>query len=300
MAELEFTGERFLPECEREMWYEHWHRYVFALPLAQGKDVLDLACGEGYGSHLLAGAARSVVGVDYEMQAVQHARSRYRKENLRYQQGDATALEFADDGFDLVVSFETIEHLQGQEAMLDEIRRVLRPGGQLLISSPDRKHYADETGYDNPYHVKELYREEFEALLANRFAHRKLWGQRLMFVSSIWPLEATPERGGLAVMNADRKLQDLQVLKPMYELALCSDQPLPETVDMHLFTDEEASVYQHYDDEVRRNMAARKVLQEYEQQLERLRARVEELEAAAQQNTPAATPWWHFWNRNGR
>ena len=74
---LDFTGERFTPECVREIWYEHWHRYVFARQLAKGKRVLDAACGEGYGSALLADVAASVVGADISDQAIAHARSRY-------------------------------------------------------------------------------------------------------------------------------------------------------------------------------------------------------------------------------
>ncbi len=295
MTDLEFTGERFHPECVREMWYEHWHRYVFALPLARGKDVLDLACGEGYGSHLLSYEAAQVTGVDFDAQAIEHASQRYQRDNLRYRQGDASQLPFEAQQFDLVVSFETIEHLQAQEAMLAEIRRVLRPEGLLLISSPDKKHYSDETGYDNPYHVRELYREEFESLLTRQFSQVRLWGQRLMFSSTIWPLEKVIERGGLAVLNEAKTLRPLQCLKPMYELALCGNGKLPKLVDVHLFTDEEASVYRHYDDEVRRNMAAGKVLKDYEAQLEALRREVAELKAAAREKETPDRPWWKRW-----
>src|SRR5689334_11915356 len=91
---LPFTGERFTPECVREIWYEHWHRYAFARRLVQGKRVLDCACGEGYGSALLADGAAEVVGVDIDAAAIAHAEERYgARANLRYEKGDATALE---------------------------------------------------------------------------------------------------------------------------------------------------------------------------------------------------------------
>src|SRR5262252_5618642 len=112
---MEFTGERFVPECTREIWYEHWHRYQFASAVASGRRVLDAACGEGYGSALLARTAQSVVGLDIDAAAVQHARARYGKQsNLRFEQGDAIALPAFASPFDLIVSFETLEHVARQ------------------------------------------------------------------------------------------------------------------------------------------------------------------------------------------
>ncbi len=102
---LEFTGERFTPECRREIYYEHWHRYAWAAPLVSGLEVLDAACGEGYGSALLAGSARRVDGVDVDAGTIEHAGARYRRDNLTYHAADVLALPFADDSFDCVVSY---------------------------------------------------------------------------------------------------------------------------------------------------------------------------------------------------
>ena len=116
---LDFTGERFTPECVREIWYEHWHRYVFARQLAKGQRVLDAACGEGYGSALLADVAASVLGADISEQAIAHARERYGdRPNLRFQRADATQLDASPNSFDLIVSFETLEHVQAQESLV--------------------------------------------------------------------------------------------------------------------------------------------------------------------------------------
>ncbi|HVO89598.1 MAG TPA: class I SAM-dependent methyltransferase, partial [Casimicrobiaceae bacterium] len=112
---LTFTGERFTPEVRGAIWYEHWHRYCAASRIAAGKRVVDAACGEGYGSLLLAGSAQSVVGVDIGAQAVEHARQRYRAPNLRFECASVTALPLPDASVDVVVSFETIEHLAEQE-----------------------------------------------------------------------------------------------------------------------------------------------------------------------------------------
>ena len=139
---LEFTGERFTPECVREIWYEHYHRYAFARGMVSGLRVLDAACGEGYGSALLAGAASGVTGVDVSAEAVQHARERYASKNLDFRAADCLDLPFAADEFDCIVSFETLEHLEDHDGLLNEFRRVLKPAGFLLLSSPDKAVYS--------------------------------------------------------------------------------------------------------------------------------------------------------------
>ena len=93
---LEFTGERFTPECVREIRYEHLHRYAFARELVAGKRVLDAACGEGYGAALLAGSAVAVTAVDRSAQAIGHARSRYGASNLDFREADCLELPFDD------------------------------------------------------------------------------------------------------------------------------------------------------------------------------------------------------------
>ena len=189
--DLEFTGERFIPGAAGEIWYEHWHRYHFAADLVRGLDVLDVACGEGYGSALLAHTARRVTGADIAPSAVAHARTRYAKTaNLEFREADCTKLPFPDASFDAVVSFETIEHIGAQEAFLDEVRRVLRQGGLLVLSCPNKVEYTDKRDVINEFHVRELYRDELAALLAPRFAHLAWYGQRPGFFSVVWPEQA--------------------------------------------------------------------------------------------------------------
>lgn len=184
---LEFTGERYVPEESGDIQLEHMHRYALAKRLAAGKRVLDLACGEGYGSMQLIETAVCVTGIDVDPRAISHARMRYRKAGLHFVAGSAASLPVSDRSFDLVVSFETIEHLHQQEEMLAEIRRVLTEDGLLLISSPNKLNYTDAAGYANPFHVKELYQEDFEYLLRRYFRHVALFGQRLAYGSVIAP-----------------------------------------------------------------------------------------------------------------
>lgn len=186
---MEFTGERFIPTERGEIWYEHFHRYAWCRALVEGKEVLDIACGEGYGSALLARSASSVIGVDIAAEAINHAIEKYSGlAGLAFRQGDAANIPLPDDSVDVVVSFETIEHHDRHAEMLREIRRVLRPDGLLVISSPNRPVYSEKGGYHNEFHVKELDFAEFDQTLRAEFEQVRYLGQRLAVGSVLLPL----------------------------------------------------------------------------------------------------------------
>lgn len=219
---MKFTGERFIPTEQGRIRLEHYHRYALVLDAIKGKAVLDVACGEGYGSFIMAAAAHSVVGVDISDEAVQHALSTYQKQNLTYTQGSATLLKFPDASFDVVVSFETIEHLAEQEEMVSELRRVLRPNGILIISSPNRPIYTEESGEHNEFHVKELDYQEFDTLLRSQFQKVEYLGQRLMMSSVIQPLNDAPCTSSTWSDDGSNLHANAGYLKdPVYFLALC-------------------------------------------------------------------------------
>lgn len=187
-GELTFTGERFLPGTRGEIWVEHWHRYHFARRWAAGRRVLDVACGEGYGTALLAREAAHVTGVDVAEAAIAHARAAYGGlANAEFLQGSCERLPLGDASVDLAVSFETLEHIEAQEAFVGELARVLRPGGVLLLSCPNRLEYSDKRGFANEFHVRELYRDELARLVAARFPAIDWYGQRPTFYSVIAP-----------------------------------------------------------------------------------------------------------------
>lgn len=275
---LPFTGERFTPECVREIWYEHMHRYAFAHQFAAGKRVLDAACGEGYGSALLAQVAAQVVGVDISDAAIAHARSRYSAQpRLAFQCIDVTTLgELPDASFDLIVSFETLEHVHAQEAMLDGFERLLAPDGLLLISSPDKRTYSDIPGYKNEHHVRELYRDELESLLRTRFSALRLYAQKLLFQSVLWDPDHAPQ-GATASTLRDGRIEPRLDYEALYYLAICarSEATLPvASGGLHLFGDHAESVYSHYNDEIRRHIAAGHRLLAQSEEIESLRARL--------------------------
>jgi SAM-dependent methyltransferase len=284
---LEFTGERFTPECVREIRYEHYHRYAFAVELVRGRKVLDAACGEGYGAALLAGAAASVTGVDISSDSIEHAARRYRAGNLEFHAADCLSLPFEADSFEAIVSFETLEHLSDHDGLLREFRRVLAPSGFLLLSSPDKAVYSDRQQQRNEFHVRELYRDELEALLGRHFPAYRLWGQKLLFQSAIWSLDEQP--GAVFQQQRDDGIHPSAAPchDPVYFLAVCAaDQGSLPAADagVSLFDDADESVYAHYYHEIRKNMAAGELLAGKDREIESLREALSGMSAR-----PA---WW--------
>jgi ubiquinone/menaquinone biosynthesis C-methylase UbiE len=164
-------GERFVPYDSNQIFTEHMHRYYFAKQFVKGLKVLDVACGEGYGSFILAEDAVFVTGVDISNDAIEHASKKYVKNNLNFIQGKAQDIQVESNSFDVVISFETIEHHDQHYEMISEIKRVLSPNGILIISSPDKKYYSELKKYKNPFHIKELYKSEFSALISSNFQY---------------------------------------------------------------------------------------------------------------------------------
>ena len=186
---LQFTGERYVPGARGEIAYEHCHRYAFARRFVGGKRVLDAACGEGYGTALLAPSAAGVIGVDIDAPTVVHARAAYgARANTRFVIASLTALPFPAASFDVVVCFETIEHLGAadQPRMLAEFARVLATDGVLVLSSPNKRRYSDERQYRNPYHAHELYRPELARLLQAGFPQQRWFHQQPLYASALW------------------------------------------------------------------------------------------------------------------
>ncbi len=177
MDRHEYLERVSLSEREQPVFQEHLTRYQFAMPLAEGKTVLDAASGTGYGTALLAQAARYAVGVDISGEAVTYSRRHFLRPNVRFIQMDCTNLGFATATFDLVCAFEMIEHIPDYCGVLGEMRRVLRQGGRLVLSTPNRRP-ADPVPPANPYHVREFSHQELALLLGDVFAHVELYGQR--------------------------------------------------------------------------------------------------------------------------
>lgn len=177
--DLEYTGERIVPgKTLAPLFREHEERYVFAGQYVEARKVLDVACGTGIGTHYLSKAgAACCYGVDIDERAIDYARAAY--EGCVFLSGDATDVPLPSKSVDVVVSFETIEHVRDQRKFLEECRRVLRPRGWMICSTPNRAIYRWQGC--NPFHVRELTPEEFQHLMASYFQDLELFTQSEQF-----------------------------------------------------------------------------------------------------------------------
>ena len=174
---LTLTGERTLPDVPEENYWYRRHLAVYEWIGARviGKRVIDMACGEGYGSEVLARGAAHVVGVDANPEAHEHARLRYVRDNLRFERD---LVERFAEPCDAIVFLQTIEHLQDPDAVLAHFRALLEPGGVAYVSTPNVLTLAPPGAErsDNPWHVREYRAEEFRALCEAHFPHVELLG----------------------------------------------------------------------------------------------------------------------------
>lgn len=255
---------------------EHLHRYALACEYVKNKIVLDLASGEGYGSHILSKVAQQVTGVDISAEAVSHANKKYARGNgsLVYKEGSASKIPLEDASVDVVTSFETLEHTTEQREFLLEIKRVLKPGGVLIMSTPDTEVYKEREP-DNPFHVKELSTAEFKQLIESHFNHSVFFNQRCSVGCFISPIEEVkapfkPYYGTYEGVQAGHG-NDSFYGKAFFNIAFASDSSAAlNDVHMHSF-------FQHVPDLLNEFKGARGLMFEL-QETKKLANRLHEIE----------------------
>lgn len=178
-TENEFTGERYIPHCftvDEDVSLMHMGRYNFAKDYAKNKIVLDIACGEGYGSSLFSKESKQVIGVDIDESAITNANEKYREDNLLFKIGSVENIPIEDESVDVVASFETIEHVdhKTQLIFIEEVKRVLKRDGIFIISTPDREVFGE--GFI-PFHIRELNKSMFLKILKKHFINIEFYGQ---------------------------------------------------------------------------------------------------------------------------
>ncbi len=177
------SSERASISEKTPWWGEHLHRYQYVLPfIGPTEKVLDIACGNGFGSDRLASAANQgkVWGCDVSNETLAFCREKWQKPNLQFAYEDGTKLSFADNFFDTVVTFETLEHIAAYEKFVQEIKRVLKPGGKLFLSTPNILINSPSGVVTNPYHVKEFTYDELSALITSYFPDAVIYGQQFI------------------------------------------------------------------------------------------------------------------------
>jgi len=201
--------ERLILENKQDniIYNEHLVRYEFARQFVQEKEVLDIACGSGYGTKILAkSGAKKVTGIDISEDAVKIAQEKYSQENIKYITANAEDTKQIDHNFDLVVSFETIEHLKNADKFLQEIKRITKPDGLVFISTPNREVSQEK----NPYHLKEYNKQEFQELINKYFKYYKILDQSNGLASCI------------SVDSNQAIIHNQASQQPLYFIAICS------------------------------------------------------------------------------
>jgi len=226
---LQWTGERLVTEVATDDMVYHLHRYAIPLQYIAGKVVVDIASGEGYGSNLMANTAKKVYGVDISEDAVNFAAEKYKQtSNVSFHVGAVESIPLANGVADVVVSFETLEHTDKHQEMMRELKRVLKPGGIVIISSPDKANYTDRFSRINPYHVKELYFEEFKALLNQHFKVTHFFYQT--FITGSFIVKDDYTGNGINEYSGDYlNISTTRGLHfPLFNIAVSSDEPFTE------------------------------------------------------------------------
>ena len=226
-----WSGERVETFIYGDVAVEHLHRYSLASIFVENKVVLDIASGEGYGSFLMSKVANKVIGVDIDSNAVEQANSKYKNNNLSFINGSADLIPLIDNSVDVLVSFETIEHHDKHQEMFQEIKRVLKPNGILIMSSPDKKYYSD-LQKNNPYHIKELYLEEFENLANTYFKNVKIYFQNCINGNSIIGDVASFQN--LKIVTGDYEHIKTKNLNALYNIIVASDETTKD-IEMFIF-----------------------------------------------------------------
>jgi SAM-dependent methyltransferase len=210
VAPLALTGERTLPDVPAEnYWYRrHEAVYEWVAERVMGRRVVDLACGEGYGSKVLSRTARSVVGVDANPEAFEHARSKYTSRTTRFERD---LIDTWQGDVDCVVFLQTIEHVADADATLAHVRDLIGPAGIAFISTPNLLTIAPEGAKksDNPWHVREYRADEFRELCERTFDSVDLYG---LFHARKLALHALALKLGW-----DRLHRVLGLTKPFYD-----------------------------------------------------------------------------------
>lgn len=180
MRDVPDTGERILLDAETPLMIaRHFSAYKFAEDYVSGKNVLDIGCGEGYGTHYLSGFAESITGIDYDKTIVEYAKEKYRRNNLKFYTLDIKNIDSLDSRFEAVCSFQVIEHIQDAGLFLENIKRLLTDDGVFICSTPNRRDASlDSPTPLNKFHLKEYLLDEYRQLLENYFKSADIFGLR--------------------------------------------------------------------------------------------------------------------------
>jgi len=230
------VDERMVPSKHKgsSIYGEHIARYEAAQDIVKDKIVLDIACGSGYGTSLLSKYAKRITGVDISNDAVNFANKEYCGDNIIFKKSNGKTIPFEDDSFDVVTSFETIEHINEYEFFMAEIKRVLKPNGLFILSTPNKLEFSQ----GNHFHVHEFIHDELVGLV------KKYYSELKPFYQSTWvgnligtKQDMIQDWKSIALVH---QIEPIEEKKFLYFYFLCSNRPIEETISTRY------TISQHY------------------------------------------------------
>jgi SAM-dependent methyltransferase len=226
-ATLEDTGERMVPEFHKGtlIYAEHMTRYISTENFIKNKIVLDIASGSGYGSHLMAKYAKKVYGVDVNRGAVTYAKNNFSASNIEFIVGDGEKIPLEDNSVDVVVTFETIEHISNYENFVKEIKRVLRDDGIAIISTPNDLEFAE----GNHFHLHEFGYDELTTILKKEFVHIDPYFQATWKYVALGKSSLFDKEGPVNIKTLN--LAPLSKDKYLYFYLVCSNREIDEKLE---------------------------------------------------------------------
>jgi 2-polyprenyl-3-methyl-5-hydroxy-6-metoxy-1,4-benzoquinol methylase len=234
-TELKDDGERMIPAFHKGniMYGEHLGRYLAVSKAIKNKTVLDIASGSGYGTKLMAEHASFVYGVDIDEPSIEYSKLNFSAKNVEYRVGSGTEIPLEDNSVDAVISMETIEHIKDQETFLSEVKRVLKPNGFVVISTPNDKVYPK----GNHFHVREHNKASLSSLLKPYFKEIKIHYQVVAIAAAVLHEEDLSKED--QVVNwLLRKEYTSKPDESIYYVVVCSDYKLPEIENEVLLSQE--------------------------------------------------------------
>lgn len=226
-SEIQDDGERMIPEFHKGtlLYAEHITRYMAAESIVRGKVVLDIASGSGYGTKLLSKHAKKVFGVDVDKDAIEYAKKHFAGDNIEYKVGDGEKIPLKDASVDVVITFETIEHVENYKQFIKEVKRVLKPDGIAIVSTPNVLEF--EKG--NHFHLHEFEYKELVDLLKKDFKNIDNYSQATWAYVAIGPESLIRNEGLYNIPTHNFK--PLEPEKDLYFYLLCSNRDVTEKIE---------------------------------------------------------------------
>ncbi len=258
--EIDDTGERLIAEGnEQTLTYgEHLSRYSAVKGVVQGKTVLDIASGTGYGTKLIAQYAKKVYGIDYSEDAITYCKAHHPSTNIEYQVGDAHDIPLADNAVDTVVSLETIEHLKSPEKFVAEVKRVMNDDGVFVVSTPNDDEFIE----GNVFHIHEFTLRELKKLLEKHFKYITYYYQGVYYAAALLDEPSfTNSRDWEGMVH---KTFGQPINKAIYFIALASNKPLTDVLTQNVVVADSWNAKE----DILRDRARQEYLRQLEEQIE--------------------------------